>query len=45
LEKFSRLKLKFEESDLPYRVDIVDYKRVSKEFKKLIDDKNQKIYG
>ena len=45
LKKFSKLKLKFEESDLPYRVDIIDYNRVSKEFKKLIDDENGKIYG
>ena len=45
LKKFSILKLKFEESDLPYRVDIIDYNRVSKEFKKLIDDNNEKIYG
>ena len=45
LKKISRLNLKFEESDLPYRVDIVDYNRASAEFKKIIDDKNEKIYG
>ena len=45
LKKISRLKLKFEESDLPYRVDIVDYNVTSSEFKKIIDDKNEKIYG
>ena len=44
LKKLSRIKLKFEESNLPYRVDIVDYNRVSKGFKKIIDDKNKKIY-
>lgn len=45
LKKRSKLKLKFEESNLPYRVDIVDYNRVSEEFKKIIDDENEKIYS
>ena len=44
LKKLSRLKLKFEESDLPYRVDIIDYNRASEEFKKIIDEENEKIY-
>ena len=45
LKKLSMLKLKFEESNLPYRVDIVDYNKTSKEFKKIIDAENEKIYG
>jgi predicted nucleotidyltransferase len=35
----------FEDSDLPYRVDIVDYNRTSEDFKIIIDENNQKIYG
>jgi predicted nucleotidyltransferase len=31
---YTRLKEEFEESDLPFRVDIVDYSKVSPEFKK-----------
>ncbi|MFH1644775.1 MAG: nucleotidyltransferase domain-containing protein [bacterium] len=31
------LKEKFENSDLPFKVDLVEYKRVSEAFKKIID--------
>ena len=33
------LKEAFEESDLPFRVDVVDYKAVSDEFRAIIDTK------
>jgi len=45
LDKTSNLEYKFSESDLPYRVDIVNYKRASKEFQQIIDAANEKIYG
>jgi len=31
----------FEESDLPFRVDIIDYSAVSDEFRAIIDKKNE----
>jgi hypothetical protein len=31
--------------DLLYRVYIIDYNRASKEFQKIIDSNNEKIYG
>jgi len=34
----------FSESDLPYRVDVVDYNAVSPEFKAIIDSGNELIY-
>ncbi|GAA5819441.1 MAG: nucleotidyltransferase domain-containing protein [Methanobrevibacter sp. CfCl-M3] len=45
LKKTGILDSEFDESDLPYRVDIVDYNKTSKEFQKIIDKNNQKIYG
>ena len=35
----------FEESDLPYRVDIIDYNNISDKFKKIIDGGNEIIYN
>ena len=34
----------FAESDLPYRVDVVDYNAVSKEFRAVVDEGNEVIY-
>ncbi|MDR3223754.1 MAG: nucleotidyltransferase domain-containing protein [Methanobrevibacter sp.] len=45
LKKRIKLDIEFEESDLPYRVDVVDYNRASKEFQKIINTNNKKIYG
>ncbi|MFH1717385.1 MAG: nucleotidyltransferase domain-containing protein [Planctomycetota bacterium] len=33
----------FEESDLPFRVDVIDYNAVSKEFRAIIEDKYEVI--
>jgi len=38
------LKEEFMNSDLPYRVDVIDYYNSSLEFRKIIDSKNVKIY-
>lgn len=35
----------FEESDLPYRVDIIDYNNISDKFKSIIDCGNEIIYN
>ncbi|NPV02821.1 MAG: nucleotidyltransferase domain-containing protein [Brevinematales bacterium] len=40
---YTRLKEEFEESDLPFRVDIVDYSKVSPEFKKIISETGEPI--
>ncbi|KZX09990.1 nucleotidyltransferase family protein [Methanobrevibacter filiformis] len=45
LDRIIQLEIEFEESALPYRVDIVDYNKTSKEFQKIIDKNNKKIYG
>jgi predicted nucleotidyltransferase len=45
LKKILKLEYKFSESNLPYRVDVVNYNRASKEFKKIIDNNNEKIFG
>lgn len=34
----------FQESLLPYRVDIIDYRSISEEFRKIIDSGNKKIF-
>ena len=34
----------FSESDLPFRVDVLDYNAVSPEFRAIIDMGNEKIY-
>lgn len=44
LERKFKLEIEFEISDLPYKVDIVDYNRISEEFQKIIDKNNKKIY-
>ena len=38
LDKLALLREAFDESDLPYKVDIVDYLTISKEFQKIIDE-------
>jgi type I restriction enzyme S subunit len=38
LEQFAKLTLAFEESDLPYKVDVVQWAELSDDFKKLIVD-------
>ncbi len=39
----ANIKYDFEESDIPYRVDIVDYNSVSKNFKKIIGSSTLEI--
>ena len=39
------LKDAFEESDLPYRVDIIDYNNISDKFKKIVDGGKEIIYN
>lgn len=39
------LKEAFEESDLPYRVDIIDYNNISNKFKNIVDNENEIIYN
>lgn len=43
LEKISLIKGEFEESDLPYRVDIVDFSIVSKNFRNIALSKIKKL--
>jgi predicted nucleotidyltransferase len=38
-----KLKEEFEESDVPFRVDIVDWHRISKEFKRIIQEQYEII--
>jgi len=45
LDRTSKLEYEFSKSDLPYRVDIVNYKKSSKKFKEIIDENNEKIFG
>jgi len=45
LDRISNLEYEFSNSDLPYRIDIINYKRASKEFQHIIDANNQKIHG
>jgi len=35
--KMGELKLSFEESDLPFRVDVLDYSSISQNFRNIID--------
>jgi len=35
----------FSESDLPFRVDVLDYNALSPEFRTIVDDGNEVIYG
>ena len=39
-----QLKEAFSESDLPFRVDVLDYNAISPEFRAIIDGGNEKIY-
>jgi len=45
LDRILQLEEKFDESDLPYKVDIVNYNKTSKEFQEIIDKNNKKIFG
>ncbi|MCL1865807.1 MAG: nucleotidyltransferase domain-containing protein [Oscillospiraceae bacterium] len=45
LKRSGRLELAFSESDLPYRVDVVDYHTASAEFKNIIDNGNERIHS
>ena len=40
----SNLEWAFSESDIPYRVDVIDYNATQDYFKKIIDAKCKKIY-
>ncbi|MCK4691645.1 MAG: nucleotidyltransferase domain-containing protein [Desulfuromonadales bacterium] len=42
-ERMSELREAFEESDLPFRVDLLDWSRISEEFKVVIEKKFQVI--
>jgi predicted nucleotidyltransferase len=42
--RIQRLKEAFEDSSLPYRVDVVDYRAVSKEFRAIIDCGNEQVF-
>jgi len=44
MRRLSQLALAFSESDLPYRVDVVDYNSASPEFQTIIDSANEKIW-
>ena len=39
------IKEAFSESDLPYRVDVLDYHAISPEFRAIIDSGNEKIFS
>ncbi len=41
--KIGELKLSFEESDLPFRVDVLDYNSISQNFRNIIDRDFQNI--
>jgi len=41
--KMGELKLSFEDSDLPFRVDVLDYNSISQNFRNIID-KNHEIF-
>jgi len=43
LETLAELKFDFEESDLPFRVDLVDWQRISEEFREEINNRNEII--
>ena len=44
LNRIGHLKEAFSESDLPYRVDVLDYNAISPEFRAIIDRGNEVIY-
>ena len=41
----AEIKEDFMESDIPYKVDILDYHRISPAFRKVIDGGNERIYS
>jgi predicted nucleotidyltransferase len=43
LKTLAKIKMAFEESDIPYRVDIIDYMSASENFKKIIDSSSERI--
>lgn len=43
--ELSLLREQFEESNLPYIVDIIDYQRVSEDFQKRVDETKIPIFG
>lgn len=43
LELYSKMKEEFEESNLKYRVDLVDWNTISEEFKKIIEEGYYKL--
>jgi predicted nucleotidyltransferase len=45
MEERSRLMDAFSESDLPFRVDILDYNAASPEFRAIVDGGNEKIFS
>jgi type I restriction enzyme S subunit len=44
LRRLGELSEAFAESDLPFKVDVIDYHRVSDSFRKIIDAGNERIY-
>ena len=45
INEIENLKYDFEESNLSYRVDIIDYNNISEEFKQIIDSGSEIIYS
>jgi predicted nucleotidyltransferase len=45
LKRCLQLEDAFSESDLPYRVDVLDYHTISPEFRAIVDGGNEKIYS
>ena len=45
LQRCFQLEDAFAESDLPYRVDVLDYHAISPEFRAIIDGGNEKIFS
>lgn len=44
LDAFNQLTLSFEESELPFRIDLVDYSKTSDSFKKIILQNYEVLY-
>jgi len=45
MQRSAELALAFSESDLPYRVDVVDYHSADPEFRAIIDSASGKIWA
>jgi len=45
LKRCLQLEDAFAESDLPYRIDVLDYHAISPEFRTIIDGGNEKIFS